>query len=80
MIVILTGMKSPNILDSKHEPIVPLERYLDNISYLVKEFQNKHVTPVILTLPPLDPARYYRFVADQIWYIHRTLGFLCRWY
>ena len=51
--------------DSKHEPIVPIERYLDNIAYLVKEFRNKQVTPVILTLPPLDPARYYRFVADQ---------------
>ena len=51
--------------DSEHEPIVPLERYLNNISYLVKEFQDKHITPVILTLPPLDPTRYYRFVADK---------------
>ncbi|MDO7485686.1 hypothetical protein Q5O89_07030 [Peribacillus frigoritolerans] len=27
--------------------------------------QDKHVTPYLLTLPPLDPARYYRSIADK---------------
>ncbi|CAH0347227.1 GDSL-type esterase/lipase family protein [Bacillus sp. CECT 9360] len=48
-----------------HEPIVPLERYLQNVTSMVKEFQEKHITPFLITLPPLDPARYYSFIADK---------------
>ena len=48
-----------------HEPIVPLDRYLDNITTLVKQIQEKHVTPFLLTLPPLDPARYYQSIASR---------------
>ncbi|WP_110926588.1 SGNH/GDSL hydrolase family protein [Bacillus massiliglaciei] len=49
----------------KHEPIVPIDRYLENITLLVKSFQEKHITPFLLTLPPLDPARYYGNIAGK---------------
>jgi len=51
--------------EGDHEPIVPIERYLENVTQLVKQVQDKHITPFLLTLPPLDPARYYRSIADK---------------
>ncbi|MFJ7941291.1 hypothetical protein ACIQYG_22825 [Peribacillus sp. NPDC096622] len=51
--------------EGDHEPIVPIESYLENTTQLVKQIQDKHVTPYLLTLPPLDPARYYRSIADK---------------
>lgn len=40
--------------EGDHEPIVPIERYLENVTQLVKQVQDKHITPFLLTLPPLD--------------------------
>jgi isoamyl acetate esterase len=51
--------------DGNHQPIVPLERYVENLSFMVSEFQTRHITPYLLTLPPLDPTRYYRSIADR---------------
>jgi isoamyl acetate esterase len=51
--------------EKDHLPIVPLDRYLENVSSMVNGFREKHITPFLLTLPPLDPARYYRFIADK---------------
>jgi lysophospholipase L1-like esterase len=46
--------------DSEHVPIVPLDRYLSNISLLIQRITETGAMPVILNLLPLDPARYYQ--------------------
>lgn len=49
--------------DDEHEPIVPLERYLQNLRTLVERVQKNNSVPVLMNLLPLDPVRYYQQVA-----------------
>lgn len=45
--------------DDEHEAVVPLKRYLDNVTKVVEEIRAFGAVPVVLTLLPPDPARYY---------------------
>ncbi|WP_433750937.1 SGNH/GDSL hydrolase family protein [Falsibacillus pallidus] len=51
--------------DSPHEPTVPIERYLKNVSQLIDTLKTADITPIVLTLPPLDPVRYYKNIASR---------------
>ncbi|MCO7126810.1 SGNH/GDSL hydrolase family protein [Sporolactobacillus shoreicorticis] len=46
--------------DSEHVPIVPIDRYLSNIKLMIDRISAAGALPVILSLLPLDPARYYQ--------------------
>ncbi|MCQ2010003.1 MAG: GDSL-type esterase/lipase family protein [Sporolactobacillus sp.] len=46
--------------DSEHVPIVPIDRYLSNIKLMIDRISATGALPVILSLLPLDPARYYQ--------------------
>ncbi|RYL93146.1 GDSL-type esterase/lipase family protein [Sporolactobacillus sp. Y61] len=46
--------------DEEHIPIVPLDHYLSNIRVIVERIASAGAVPVILSLLPLDPVRYYR--------------------
>ncbi|MGV3489217.1 MAG: SGNH/GDSL hydrolase family protein [Tuberibacillus sp.] len=47
-----------------HKPIVPLDRYLNNIKEIVTKIRKAGITPLIMNLPPLDPVRYYKSISD----------------
>jgi lysophospholipase L1-like esterase len=49
----------------EHEAIVPLERYLDNIKKIIMDIQQNGITPIISTLPPLDPVRFYKSISEK---------------
>lgn len=51
--------------DDDHGPIVPLDRYLNNVKTMIDKIQEKGITPIITTLPPLDPVRYYKTISEQ---------------
>ncbi|MCL1631917.1 GDSL-type esterase/lipase family protein [Sporolactobacillus sp. CPB3-1] len=51
--------------DSEHVPIVSLERYLTNISLMIRKISSSGALPVVLSLLPLDPARYYRSLIEH---------------
>lgn len=51
--------------DDEHQPVVPLDRYVQNVKQLVLQIQKRGPVPIVLSLPPLDPARYYRHVFSQ---------------
>jgi isoamyl acetate esterase len=51
--------------EDEHIPIVPLQNYIDNVKEIVERVKNSGIKPLLLTLPPLDPARYYRSIASQ---------------
>ncbi|CAI9385956.1 SGNH/GDSL hydrolase family protein [Niallia sp. Sow4_A1] len=51
--------------DSNHDPIVPINQYIENIGNMVAKMKQSNITPILLTLPPLDPVRYYKFIADR---------------
>jgi isoamyl acetate esterase len=54
--------ESPN---SNHEPIVSVQQYMENIKQMVTKMKQSNITPILITLPPLDPVRYYKFIADK---------------
>lgn len=45
--------------EEEHVPIVPIDRYLANIKTLIERIYSGGAVPVILSLLPLDPVRYY---------------------
>ena len=49
----------------EHQAIVPLERYLENMKKIIMNLQQQSIVPVVLTLPPLEPVRYYHTIAKQ---------------
>ncbi len=67
-----------------HEPIVPLREYLENVTRLVKEIDGRGTLPVLLTLLPLDPVRYYRhlvrFYGDKLGHWIGLCGGIEHWH
>lgn len=51
--------------NTEHIPIVPLHDYAENVKTIVLKAQESNIIPVILTLPPLEPVRYYKFLASK---------------
>ncbi|MFD1739031.1 SGNH/GDSL hydrolase family protein [Bacillus salitolerans] len=52
--------KNPN---DTFDPIVPLERYIQNVKSIIVHIKKEGITPILLTLPPLDPVRYYENIS-----------------
>jgi lysophospholipase L1-like esterase len=51
--------------EKEHQAIVPIDRYLDNVKKIVTNLRESGITPIVLTLPPLDPVRYYKHLVSQ---------------
>jgi len=51
--------------EADHVPIVPIQTYLQNMKGIVEKIKASGIKPLLLTLPPLDPVRYYRAIAGQ---------------
>lgn len=51
--------------EEEHVPIVPLARYLDNVKMIVDRIKSSGAMPVLLSLLPLDPVRYYRSLMEH---------------
>ncbi len=50
--------------EGEHQPIVPIERYMENLKKLILRIQETNSTPILMNLPPLDPVRYYKLLAQ----------------
>ncbi|AQQ53410.1 SGNH/GDSL hydrolase family protein [Planococcus lenghuensis] len=62
--------------DDTHQAIVPLDRYRKNISSIVTHVKQHGITPIILTLPPLDPVRYYENIIQR--FSSRVSNWICK--
>ncbi len=51
--------------NDEHQPKVPLSRYANNLKELITKLKSNGITPVLTTLPPLDPARYYQTISTR---------------
>ncbi|MFY4776568.1 SGNH/GDSL hydrolase family protein [Metabacillus sp. RGM 3146] len=51
--------------DLEHEAMVPIERYIENVKTMIGSMRESGITPVVTTLPTLDPVRYYKFLSNQ---------------
>jgi isoamyl acetate esterase len=49
--------------EKEHEAIVPIDRYLDNVKKIVTNLRSSSITPIVLTLPSLDPIQYYKHLS-----------------
>lgn len=49
----------------EHKAIVPMNQYIENIKSIITNLKEHQITPVIATLPPLDPVRYYKNISDK---------------
>ena len=54
--------KKPN---DKHDAKVPLDRYISNLKSILIKVKGEGITPILSTLPPLDPVRYYNRITDN---------------
>lgn len=50
--------------DEEHDPVVPLTRYLSNVTKLILGIQKAGALPILMNLLPLDPVRYYNQIAN----------------
>ncbi|MBD3109155.1 SGNH/GDSL hydrolase family protein [Bacillus sp. AGMB 02131] len=50
--------------EEAHPATVPLDRFVDNLKTIIARVENSGATPVVLTLPPLDPVRYYAYISS----------------
>lgn len=70
--------------DDHHEPKVPLDRYLDNVKNMLAQIQNAGILPLVATLPPLDPVRYYKTISERtstmVSHLVSTLGGIEHWH
>jgi isoamyl acetate esterase len=62
--------------ENEHIASVPLDRYADNLRSMIKKVKNSGITPVLLTLPPLDPVRYYENISSR--FSSQISGWICR--
>jgi len=46
---------------------VPLQRFADNLRLLVRKMQGSGVSVILLGLPPLDAARFYRYADSAVY-------------
>lgn len=51
--------------NQEHQAIVPIERYIENVKQMIVKLKESNITPVVMTLPPLDPIRYYKMISDK---------------
>lgn len=45
-----------------HDAIVPLQKFSNNLQYIVNIIKERGAIPVLLTLPPLDGDKYYNLL------------------
>lgn len=50
--------------DAPHEPATPPQAYLETLRRMVKRLLDAGVRPVLMTLPPIDAEKYFRFFVD----------------
>ncbi|MBD8070423.1 SGNH/GDSL hydrolase family protein [Bacillus sp. PS06] len=51
--------------DDEHDARVPLDRYMDNLKSMLVKVKSEGIIPILSTLPPLDPVRYYNSITNN---------------
>ncbi|AZB41527.1 SGNH/GDSL hydrolase family protein [Bacillus sp. FJAT-42376] len=51
--------------EMEHQPIVPAGRFTANMKTMIEKMIMAGITPIVMTLLPLDPVRYYQYLFRQ---------------
>ncbi len=54
--------KDPNV---DHRPTTDLCVFEKTLNSIIDYFRNLHIVPVLMTLPPLEPSRYFKWVCKN---------------
>lgn len=52
--------------EGENPPNVPCQRYVENMARIVGLARSRRIEPVLVTLPPIDSQRYFRFFSRDI--------------
>lgn len=52
--------------EGENPPNVPCQRYVENMAHIVALVRSRRIEPVLITLPPIDSQRYFRFISRDI--------------
>lgn len=71
--------------EKQHTPNTPLNVFSENLKFMISTLKSHGVTPILMTLVPLVPERYFKFIsknlnADNILKWLGDVGFLYRWH
>lgn len=71
--------------EKEHEPHTPLHIFSETIQFMIKTLREHNVTPILMTLVPLVPERYFSFISKNLnpanilkWL--GDIGFIYRWH
>ncbi|MBY0095784.1 SGNH/GDSL hydrolase family protein [Mesobacillus maritimus] len=62
--------------DAVHHATVPLDRYINNLKSIVINIKEAGMTPILSTLPPLDPVRYYDRITEN--FSSKVSNWICK--
>lgn len=51
---------------SDHQPNVPINSYFESYKELINKLKIKNIIPIILSLPPLEPNRYFKVFSKNL--------------
>ena len=52
--------------DRHHEPNTPIERFPGRLQTIIDAFHSFAIEPVLMSLPPLEPGRYFNWVSRNL--------------
>jgi lysophospholipase L1-like esterase len=52
--------------DKPHQPRVPLDSFVKNLADIVGMLKERGIAPILVTLPPIDAARYFAWFSKGI--------------
>lgn len=48
-----------------HQPLTPLSRFISTLRLMTEKLNHAGVTPVLMSLPPLEGERYFNFLVEK---------------
>lgn len=62
--------------DLDHLPTIPINKFYENISFMVKTLKEKNIIPVLVTIPPIIAKRYFDWFSKNIENSENIIKFL----
>jgi lysophospholipase L1-like esterase len=52
--------------DAKHNPKTPINTFIETYYSIIKLLKEKHILPILTTLPPLEPQRFFDWFCNGL--------------
>lgn len=51
--------------DKEYKPNTDISTYRETLCAMIDTLKNNHILPVLMTLPPLDPLKYFKWITKE---------------